>query len=168
MGAKRDFVFWQKEELKNSRKSLTELQNAVSQLDGSSELNLVDYMSRFLVVRATGHIEFCLDTATSIYVHKRSSPTIHNYVESSLFKGTNPSPERMKQRFRSLEARLGEQIETVLENNDRLLHDELCLMISRRNAIAHGKSDGIGQARALRLCDYALDISDAICNILND
>lgn len=156
---------WPSSEVLESRKALLVLRETLQNLDyDSPELDAP--LSRFLVVRSCGHIEFSLEQGVIDSLAGDTQPHLLNYVKSGLFRGRNPKAGRIEEFLSSFREGWGKEITDFLCADDELLKRELDFLVSRRNKIAHGQSEGIGRRKALDLCDYSLTIADKILEIV--
>ena len=158
---------WPGWELQDSRAELCKLRDTLDNLPPEISSDIETYLSRFLVIRSCGHIEYSLDKATSLLVHEKASPDVHNYVETGLFKGRSPRPGRLVESVTRFSRQWGIHLEEKLDADDGLLRRELEFLVDRRNKIAHGQSESIGRRKALSLCDYALVVANEILDLMN-
>lgn len=158
---------WPTWQLVDSRQKLCELRESLEQLPRDVSEDVQTHLSRFLVIRACGHIEYSLDQATSSFVARKASPDVHKYIEASLFRGQNPAPGRLIEKMSRFSNQWGAQLTEKLDENDGLLRRELEFLVDRRNRIAHGQSEGISRSKALMLCGYALEITDEILRMMS-
>lgn len=158
---------WPTWELLDSRVKLCEVRDSLKDLPDAVPDEIATYLSRFLVVRACGHMEFSLDTAISTVVKMRASPDVHNYIRLGLFKGRNPRPTRLIEAVTGFSQQWGAALKDKLDEDDGLLRREIEFLVDRRNKIAHGESEGIGRIKALALCEHALAVGDEIVRIMD-
>jgi hypothetical protein len=152
--------------LAQSRLRLVELQHELDEIENvSSEIE--GALSRFLVVRASGHVEFTFDETFSVFAKSKSSPAIGSFVRAQFFKGRNPTPVRIADGLRQLDPAKSDKFVAFIDENDQARRRELEFMVNRRNKIAHGQSEGIGRNKALALADVAMQIGDWITTELD-
>lgn len=145
---------------------LVDLQHELDGLQGDSS-EIEGALSRFLVVRASGHVEFTFDETFCSFAESKSSPAVGSFVRAQFFKGRNPTPSRIADGLRQLDASLSDEFEAFIDENDQSRRRELEFMVNRRNKIAHGQSEGIGRIKALALADIALEIGDWVATKLD-
>lgn len=154
--------------LQNSRVELTKLVETLDKLDDSTSDDFVKYLSRFLVIRACGHIEFSLAEAVSLHSEHRSHPYIASYVRSGLSNsGRNPKPGSISEILKRLSPDWAAEFDEMMAEDSDLYSRELSFLVDRRNKIAHGQSEGVGRRKALDLAKIALHIADWIIETLN-
>lgn len=158
---------WPSQSLQTSRRRLVELRTTATGLLGSDEEDVSSAVSRFLVVRSAGHIEFTFDECIFSYATAKSHPDIAAYVKAGLFVGRNPSPGKLVAHLTRLSASWGTSLRSLLDEDDQALDRELSFLVDRRNKIAHGQNEGVRMTRALQLCDASLALSDWFVTTLN-
>ncbi|GAB3574614.1 hypothetical protein GCM10027406_04900 [Leifsonia lichenia] len=151
---------WPSYALATSRTRLEELIEEVDALDVEVSSGTDQAMSRFLVVRACGHIEFTFDEAFCAFAESKSSPIIATFVRTQFFRGANPGPKRISDTLRKLEPVRADRFDQFIDDNDQRLRRELSFLVDRRNKIAHGQSETVRKRRALDLAGVALEIAD--------
>ncbi|WP_420868960.1 HEPN domain-containing protein [Brachybacterium muris] len=158
---------WPHADIQLSRQRLVELCDLVRALEPDLNNETESALARFLVVRSCGHIEYVLSKSVSEAVRCQSSPRVHGYVDSGLFRGANPKPGRLVETLAKYDSVLAEELKEFLEEDDGLLSREIEFLVDRRNKIAHGQSEGIGRVKAMKLCEHSLDVADKIADLLN-
>ncbi|MBW9110659.1 HEPN domain-containing protein [Microbacterium ureisolvens] len=153
---------WPSHELSSSRSRLEELRVEVEGIDADASNETEQGMTRFLVVRACGHIEFTFDEAFCAFAESKSSPHVASFVRTQFFRGANPSPDRIGQTLRRLEAVRADRFDALIDADDQRLRRELSFLVDRRNKIAHGQSETVRRRKALDLADVALELGDWI------
>ncbi|WP_372487699.1 HEPN domain-containing protein [Agromyces atrinae] len=148
--------------MSESRRKLVDLRAELNGLGDDASTEVEQAISRFLVVRACGHIEFTFEESFCAYAESRSSPGVASFVRSGFFRGSNPRPSRLTDTLGKLDPSISTAITTHLEADDQRLSRELSFMVDRRNKIAHGQSENVGRIRALQLADVALEVGDAL------
>jgi hypothetical protein len=138
------------------------LRDELAGLKDETSSEVEQALSRFLVVRACGHIEFTFDEAFCSLAESRSSPSVAGYVRSGFFRGSNPKPSRLAETLSKFDPSLATVITAQLEAGDQRLSRELSFMVDRRNKIAHGQSENVSRRRALQLGEVALEVGDAV------
>jgi hypothetical protein len=158
---------WPSHVLSGSRSKLTELRDEVDGLDTGASTETEQAMTRFLVIRSCGHLEFTFDESFCAFAESKSSPEVGAYVRGQFFRGANPSPERISQTLRRLDGARADRFENKIEEDDQRLRRELAFLVDRRNKIAHGQSETVRRRKALDLAEVALELSDWIVTELD-
>lgn len=158
---------WPSHILATSRDRLAELKREVDSMPSDVSVATEQAMTRFLVVRSCGHVEFTFDEAFSSYAKSESSPPIAAFVRSQFFRGSNPSAERIETTLRKLDTNRAERFLHLIDANDQRVRRELGFLVDRRNKIAHGQNENVARRKALDLADVALDVGDWITNELD-
>lgn len=159
-------IRWPSIDLGNSRRKLVSLRDLVDSLPVDSTGTDTE-LSRFLVVRSCGHVEYSFDESISSFVSAHSRMSVASYVRGGLFKGRNPKSGTMIEVLRRFDSVWADDFENFLGQNLGVYQRELDFLVDRRNKIAHGQSEGVTRRKALDLCNYALDISDWVVNCLD-
>ena len=158
---------WPSHVIAESRRKLIDLRDELDGLSDGTSSEVEQAISRFLVVRACGHIEFTFEEAFCTLAESRSSPSVASYVRSGFFRGSNPRPSRLTDTLGKFDPVIAGIIADHLEAGDQRLSRELSFMVDRRNKIAHGQSENVSRRRALQLGEVALEIGDAVTAALN-
>jgi hypothetical protein len=117
-------------------------------------------LARFLVVRTCGHLERTVQECCLTYVHNNSFGRVKDFSVSWLRKIENPTPDNLLQLVGRFDSSLRDDLCDLFEQNDGELKREISLLIAKRNAIAHGESEGIGSRKALDLLNYSKLLTD--------
>ena len=117
-------------------------------------------LARFLVVRTCGHLEKTVQQCCLAYVHNKSFGRVRFFSASWLKKVENPTPDNLVQLVGRFDSSLRDELSALFEDNDGELRREVSLLVEKRNAIAHGESDGIGSRKALDLLNYSRILTD--------
>ncbi len=158
---------WPSHVIAESRRKLVGLRDELSNMGAEVGSEIEQAVSRFLVVRACGHIEFTFEEAFCAYTASRSSPEVASFVRSGFFRGSNPKPSRLTDALDRLDPSLAARVKAHLDAEDQRVSRELSFMVDRRNKIAHGQSENVGRRRALQLSEIALGISDVVTENLD-
>lgn len=170
MSAKTPNVVWPPRSSLLSRTQLVDLKDAVNSLDFTATADAVAAsMSRFLVVRACGHIEYTLIELIVAYSERMSHhSSISSYVRGTFSgAGRNPRPGLISETLRRLRPEWATKFDVFVDNDDEYFKRELNFLVDRRNKIAHGESEGIGRRKALTLADVSIEITDFLTKTLN-
>lgn len=151
---------WPSPILKQSRDSLIDLYALVDAGSASGSDTVLAQLSRLLVIRATGHIEFTLEQSLVHFASAKSHPHVANYILSTVFHGRTVKPHIFLERIKDIDGSWAEELTSFLNEDDQLLYRELAFMVDRRNKLAHGQNQGIGVRKALDLANVALVIGD--------
>lgn len=117
-------------------------------------------LARFLIVRTCGYLERLVQECCLAYVQNKSFGRVKGFSESWLKKIENPAPDRLVQLVSRFDSELRENLSALFDENDGELRREISLLIEKRNAIAHGESDGVGSRKALDLLNYSRLLTD--------
>jgi RiboL-PSP-HEPN len=117
-------------------------------------------LARFLVVRTCGHLEKTVQECCLAYVHNRSFGRVKHFSTSWLKRIENPTPDNLLQLAGRFDSTLRDDLGALFEGNDGELRREISLLVEKRNAIAHGESEGIGSRKALDLLKYSRLLTD--------
>jgi len=163
---------WPNQEMQMARRRLVELRELVENLSTANQPTeqveqAASELSRFLVVRSVGHIEYVFETAISEYAEAHARRQVVNFLKSHLGRGNNPSPGKLVARLGDFDHELGSRLETFLREDDQYLKNELSAMVDRRNDIAHGKNVGIGNAKSIKYAELALVIGDKLIELID-
>ncbi|MFI6781966.1 HEPN domain-containing protein [Micromonospora sp. NPDC050276] len=109
------------------------------------------WLTRFLVVRTCGYLEQVVYEAAREHVRQKSGGRVRTLALSWIERTRNPTPENLL----DLISRFGDdffnELESILDEDDKRLRRELKLLVDRRNKIAHGLNEGMTQTKALSL-----------------
>jgi hypothetical protein len=94
------------------------------------------------------------------YIHNRSFGRVKYFSASWIKRIENPTPDNLLQLVGRFDSSLRDDLNTLFEQNDGELRREISLLIDKRNAIAHGESEGIGSRKALNLLNYSRVLTD--------
>lgn len=158
---------WPSHLLDASRQGLIDLHDEVDSLDSDTSPETDGALSRFLVVRSSGHIEFTFDEAFCVFAESKSSPAVSAFVRTQFFRGANPTPKRIGETLRKLDPAKADAFGQFIEADDQRLKRELEFMVNRRNKIAHGQSENVNRRKALNLALVALEVGDWVVSTLD-
>jgi len=143
-----------------SRQRLIELRETAANLPSGTSEEISSAISRFLIIRSAGHIEYTFDECLNCYATSKAHPNVANFVKSGLFSGRNPSPEKLVSQLSRLSPDWGRSLERMLSADDEAVRRELAFLVDRRNRIAHGQNESVRMRKTLELCDMSLGIGD--------
>lgn len=158
---------WPSHEMNQSKKKLIELRTELNKSDTEMPTEIRAALSRFLIVRACGHVEFTFVEAFCGFTESRSSPMVAKYIRKGFDRGLNPRSWRLIETVERLDSSFSSLFTEYLNEDGKLRKEDLEDLVSLRNAIAHGKREGANTARALKLADFSIELSDWLGNILN-
>jgi hypothetical protein len=151
---------WPSQVLQTSRNRLAQLRDTALNLPKETNEEVSAAVSKFLVVRSAGHIEFTVDECIHSYAVSKAHPQIAQYVRSGLFSGRNPSPGKLVAHVQKVSQEWAKQLDDYLDADDQAIKRELEFLVDRRNKIAHGQSESVNLRKSLDLCKMALAIGD--------
>lgn len=117
-------------------------------------------LARFLIVRTCGHLEKTVQECFTAYVDNKSFGRVKLFSRSWLTRINNPDPDRLIELVGRFDTVLQGDLRKLFEDNDFELKREISLLIDKRNAIAHGESEGVGSRKALDLLKYSESLTD--------
>lgn len=165
---------WPTHELKQSRDWLKEQREHLVNLpsypsDSLSDRDLVEgYLSRYLSLRATGHIELVVETVIREFARAQASPSVVNFIEQGLFKGRNVKADTLIERLGVFDSSLKEQLRHFLEEGNPPRKSTLNAMVKSRNSIAHGVSEKMTVSKALENSQLSLELTKFLVELFND
>lgn len=156
---------WPTLPMQTARNRLEDLSQRLS--NSSGDPDTVADLSRFLVVRSTGYVEYTCETCIRHFAETHAHPAVARHVVSGLFRGRNPKPDVLLDRVGSLDRSWAQLLEEYLNADDGKVRRELEFMIDRRNKIAHGESESVHRRKALDLAGVALGLGDCLTVIMD-
>lgn len=158
---------WPSQVIFESRRRLVDLRDEVDTLPIGTSPEILQALSRFLVVRACGHIEFTFTESFSSFVESRSNPKVATYVRSRFARGFNPVPSRLTDEAQKLDSQFSDLLKLHLEDDDKYSERQLKALVAFRNQIAHGQSENVSRRKALDLTKVSLDFGDWIIDVFD-
>ena len=134
--------------------------------DGRTDEERV-WLTRFLLVRAVGYLEQVVIECVREHVHQRSYGTVRSFSISFLSRSQNPSVDNLLTLLGRLDARLHDEFEAWMDQDDQAVRRDLSAAVSRRHQIAHGLNEGIGEQRALEYVSTLTNVADWFIRRLN-
>jgi hypothetical protein len=153
-------VAWPSLAIQNLDRGLSRIVSLVEHPSPNEPDQVTQALARFLVVRTCGHLEKTVQECVRAYVENKSFGRVRLFSQSWLSRINNPDPERLLELVGRFDAGLTSDLRVLFEDNDFELKREISLLIDKRNAIAHGESEGIGSRKALDLLKYSKSITD--------
>ena len=124
----------------NKMKAL--VQEVLHNADNSSDPSIKSNLAVLACILTSGMIEAAARHFLSLYAHRRSSPTVHQFVVSKLRRSTNNlKTEDLLVLVGSFDPELRKKIESKLDDEAK---DSIDSVVDRRNKLAHGNVSGIG------------------------
>lgn len=117
-------------------------------------------LCRFLVVRSCGYLETSTVEICRAYVYAKSGGPVRSFAHSWLERSGNPKPEYLIQFIGRFDMAMANEFERFIADDDGRIKRDIDFLVSRRNRIAHGESEGINQTRALQLKEVSCDVAD--------
>ena len=117
-------------------------------------------LSRFLVVRTCGFLERTIVECCGAFLTSKAVPRVAAYGVSWVSQRGNPKPERLVDLVRRFDSEWGDELESLLDEDDGYVRRELSFLVDRRNKIAHGESEGISASKALALLEPVRRLAD--------
>lgn len=154
------FLAWPSLRLNNLERSLSRVAVLVERPTPGEPDEVTRALSRFLIVRTCGHLERTVQECCRAYVESKSFGRVKHFSHSWLSRFENPTPERLIAVVARFDSSLREELESLFNENDGELRREIGLLVDKRNAIAHGESEGIGSRKALDLLNYSKKLTD--------
>ena len=151
---------WPPYQVNRLREALEELGATVKRATANQEPEILQWLTRMLVVRSSGFIEQTSQEVFRGYIGERAGGLVRTFGHSWLDRSRNPSPDNLINMIGRFDHKLREQFIELLDSEDERLRRELGFLVARRNSIAHGLNDNINRDKALALKDVSLEVSD--------
>lgn len=151
---------WPSLPITNLERSLRRVATLVEHPARDEPDQVTQALARFLVVRTCGHLEKTVQQCCLAYTQNKSFGRVRYFSASWLKKVENPTPDNLLQLVGRFDGTLRAELDELFEKNDGELRREISLLVVKRNAIAHGESEGIGSRKALDLLKYATELID--------
>lgn len=138
-----------------------EFANLINEVDARFREDPSDsILSRFLLVRSSGYLEYGFETVLCGWAEMQSSPRVSSFVRSNFGRGRNPSPEKLCDVLGRFDTELRIKFEERISEDDDHVKREISWMVDRRNKIVHGLSENVRASKALdvaRICYGLVD-----------
>lgn len=143
------------------------LQWLISQANvlNSDQLELQAHLARYICVLSAGFLENAHTDVYSQYARTCSTPTVADYVESTLRKVQNPKAKRFEETAKAFNKAWEEDLATFLNSDGR--REAIDAIMSNRHLIAHGKDSGITLARLKEYLSKSVAVVEFIENQCN-
>lgn len=153
-------VAWPSLAIQNLDRALGKIASIVGNPAPDQPDEVTQALARFLIIRTCGHIEKTVQECLRAYVAQKSFGRVKLFSQSWLTRINNPDPDRLLELVGRFDAGLQEDLKRLFSDNDFELKREISLLINKRNAIAHGESEGIGSRKALDLLEHSKRLTD--------
>jgi hypothetical protein len=151
---------WPPSDLLYLERSLDELAESVRERPEHRTVDEQVWLVRFLIVRSCGYLEQVMHRCAMGHLQETSYGTARSYSLSWLSRSINPSVENIRNTLGRFDAGFVEEFESMLLEGAGELSNDLGALITKRHAIAHGESDGLGDRRALDLYEMSKKLAD--------
>lgn len=155
---------WPPRNLALLERALLDLRDAVA--DDSRFLALTDdeqmWLTRFLVVRATGYLEQVFFDCTKEHLRVGSSGSAQSFAMSFMERSQNPSSANLKNMFKRLDSELARDLNEYLNRDGCSRRSSLDALVQARHSVAHGLNETVRRERALEWTVLALDLAEWI------
>lgn len=118
----------------------SKIDNLISISKGLSDDELKSNFSRYLCILASGYLEIAFKELLTNYASLASSPTIQNFIESSIQNITNLKTDRIFDNLCKFNPDWGHAFESRISDEQKAAIDTI---VANRNNIAHGGDVGI-------------------------
>lgn len=125
------------------RRKLDEL---ARRIEDTKDLETQADLVKYFCVRVVGFLERTCQEAGSSVVHRMAGAQAARFASSHLRKSFNPKPGRITEFAARFDVDWSQRLETFLVDDER--GTRLGALVGIRNAIAHGKDQGIGSQNA--------------------
>ncbi|MFY1637602.1 HEPN domain-containing protein [Solwaraspora sp. WMMB335] len=153
-------IAWPSLTIQNLDRGLSRVASLVERPSPNEPDDVTRALARFLIIRTCGHLEKTVQECLRAYVENKSFGRIKLFSHSWLARMNNPEPERLLELVGRFDPGLQSDLRALFEANDFELKREISLLIDKRNAIAHGESEGIGSRKALSLLEHSRTLTD--------
>ena len=151
---------WPSHQMVESRRKLVELAELLETHDFGDDTSARSALSKFVIIRACGHLEFTFTEAFCEFTQSQSSPMVANYVREDFKWGINPNRDRLVGRISRLDKNFSSIFEDFLDQEGTTRSEDLSSLVSLRNLIAHGRNESSATSQALKLTQFSLELSD--------
>lgn len=128
--------------------------------DLDQNLEVHQSLCRFLVVRSCGYLETSTVEICRAYVHAKSGGPVRSFAHSWLERSGNPNPKYLVQLIGRFDSAMANEFEQFIADDDGRIKRDIDFLVSRRNRIAHGESEGINRTRAIQLKEISCEVAD--------
>src|SRR5262249_47312763 len=113
------------------------------EFDLDRNLEVHQSLCRFLVVRSCGYLETSTIEICRAYVYAKSGGPVRSFAHSWLERSGNPNPGYLMQLIGRFDSSMANEFEHFILDDDSRIKRDIDFLVSRRNRIAHGESEGI-------------------------
>lgn len=150
---------WPPWPVRSLEKQLDSLRDAVRANDSRPDDEQI-WLTRFLVVRACGYLEQVVYETITGYIQERAGGEMRAFAMSWFNKSRNPSPDNLLEVVGRFDENWKSDLNDFLGSGDGSHQQELNLLVSRRNQIAHGLNEGLNTRKALDMVELARRVAD--------
>lgn len=143
------------------RSRLVDLKEAVEALEGlPKDVPGVTKtaIARYLTIRSAGYLEAVRDDVAGFFVERIAVDLVTRRVRSGLGGGQGVTPKQLADFVGSFHSPWAEELDQVLDENDKILRNRLGSLVASRKKIAHGDGDTVTPKRALEWAAAAEEI----------
>ena len=153
---------WPPKSLALLESGLIDLRDAVANDDRYSQLTVDEriWLTRFLVVRATGYLEQVFFDCTKEHLRAVSRGSAQAFALSFMERSQNPSPDNLKNTLRRLDVDLSAQLTEYLDERGKERRESLKALVNARHSAAHGLNESVQRERALEWTVLAFELAD--------
>ncbi|MAE20843.1 MAG: hypothetical protein CMK92_00260 [Pseudomonas sp.] len=112
--------------------------------------------ARYLCVLVSGFLDQTIQSFTSEYVKKRSSPQIAHYIANSITNLTNLKSKKLTEYLLSFDVNWKDELDVLISDERK---DAIDSLVTLRHGIAHGKP---GDVTVARVTSYYKEIVDVV------
>jgi HEPN superfamily RiboL-PSP-like protein len=145
------------------RQALDDVSRLVAHPEYDLDRNLEAHQAlcRFLVIRSCGYLETSTIEICRAYVQAKSGGPVQSFANSRLVRsGANPSIAYLVKFIGRFILSLANEFEQFAAEDDGRIQRDVDFLVSRRNRIAHGESEGINRTRAIQLKEVSCEVAD--------
>lgn len=124
-------------------------------------------LARYLVVRTVGYLEAVRDDLADLYASSVANDRLHRRVVHHLRTGQGVAPEQLLGFLGSFDPEWRSSLETMLDDEDQRLKNQLGAMVAARKKIAHGDGEQVTSSRALAWCEAAQTIASHLARLMD-
>jgi hypothetical protein len=145
------------------RQALDDVSRLVAHPEYDLDKNLEAHQAlcRFLVIRSCGYLETSTIEICRAYVQAKSGGPVQSFAHSWLVRsGANPTIDYLGKFIERFDPALANEFKQFVAEDDSRIQRDIDFLVSRRNRIAHGESEGINRTRAIQLKEVSCEVAD--------
>jgi len=151
---------WPPPDIRQLEVSLDELARSIRERPEHRTVDEQVWLVRFLIVRSCGYLEQVMHRCAVGHLEEKSYGTARAYSLSWLGRSINPSVENIRNTLGRFDQGFVDEFDQMLAERNNELSNDLGALVTKRHAIAHSQSDGLGDRRALDLYEVAKTLAD--------